>query len=402
MTRAIVIVLDSVGIGGARDAHKYGDTGANTVGHILEACNEGRADRAGLRQGPLEIPNLAKMGLLHTLSLANPGVFSTPEFEPEAIWGAGHEISGGKDTPSGHWELCGVPVTEPWTHFPATQPSFPPDLVSRIIDVCGLPGILGDKHASGMDVILDFGIEHMRSGKPICYTSADSVFQIAAHEQSFGLARLYDLCAKVFEITAPMRVGRVIARPFLGGSPATFWRTANRKDFTVEPPDATIFDLALAAGRSTSSVGKIGDIFSYRGVARSAKAADNMAMFDVMLKAIRELPEGGYLMANFVDFDSEFGHRRDVAGYAHALEAFDRRLPELSSAIADDDLVIITADHGNDPTFSGSDHTRECVPILIRLSDRKGTIGARQMADVGASVCDYLDIPSPAYGSSFL
>ncbi|MQB04465.1 phosphopentomutase [Agrobacterium tumefaciens] len=402
MTRAIVIVLDSVGIGGALDARSFGDAGANTVGHILEACQQARADRPGLRSGPLVVPNLAQMGLLHAVSFAHPGIIPSPEFQADAMWGVGHEISGGKDTPSGHWELCGVPVTDPWTHFPATEPSFPSGLVNQIIDVCGLPGILGNKHASGMDVITGFGVEHMISGKPICYTSADSVFQIAAHEETFGLSRLYDVCAKIFEITAPMRVGRVIARPFVGNAPDTFRRTANRKDFTVEPPAPTVFDLALAAGRTTSSVGKIGDIFSYRGISRTVKASNNMAMFDAMLKAVNELPDGGYLMANFVDFDSEFGHRRDVAGYAHALEAFDRRLPELFPIIKDDDLVIVTADHGNDPTFAGSDHTRECVPVLVRLSDRTGTIGNRGMADVGASVCKHLGIQTPSHGSSFL
>lgn len=402
MTRAIVIVLDSVGIGAAPDAERYGDEGSNTVGHIWRACLAGKANVDGMRSGPLHIPNLEKMGLLHAVASIDPDAVIPPTFDVDGLWGAAFETSAGKDTPSGHWELCGVPVNEPWTHFPNTRPSFPDDLVRQVIDTCRLPGILGNKHASGMDVISEFGEEHLRTGAPICYTSADSVFQIAAHEEVISPTKLYELCAKVFEITSPMRVGRVIARPFRGTNVGNFYRTGNRKDFTVEPPHPTLFDIALAAGRTTSAVGKIGDIFSYRGIKQTAKASSNMAMFDATLKATSELPEGGFLMSNFVDFDSEYGHRRDVAGYAHALEAFDARLPELIAVLRQDDLLIITADHGNDPTFKGSDHTREWVPVLGRLNNKSSNLGRRSMSDIGATVCAHLGIPPTLHGRSFL
>lgn len=392
MTRAILIVMDSVGIGGAADAAKFGDEGANTLGHIAQKCAIGEGDRDGLRSGTLNLPNLAAMGLGAAAKTSVPGIIDNLGAEPEGEWAVGIEHSAGKDTPSGHWEICGYPVPEPWTHFPDIEPSFPEDLTKNIIENARLPGILGNKHASGIPVINEYAEEHIRTGKPICYTSADSVFQIAAHEQHFGLQRLYDLCETVFELTAPMRVGRVIARPFVGDRSTGYKRTGNRKDYTVEPGEDTLLDYVHSAGRHSIGMGKIGDIFSYRGLDEVRKAPGNMALFDETLKAIDELRDGGLLFANFVDFDTEFGHQRDVPGYAAALEEFDRRMPELLARQKPDDLIIITADHGNDPTWHGTDHTREQVPILIRRPGSSGYCGKRAMSDIGATVAEHLGI----------
>lgn len=396
--RALIIVLDSVGIGGAADADRFGDRGANTVGHIAQQCAAGLADRTGLRSGPLFLPNMAAMGLGAAANASVPDAVGDLGSEANGEWAIGVEYSAGKDTPSGHWEICGYPVPEPWTHFPDTKPSFPDDLVQQIVEKTGIPGILGNKHASGIPVIEELAGEHIRTGKPICYTSADSVFQIAAHEEHFGLQRLYQLCSDVFELTAPMRVGRVIARPFIGDSKTGFTRTGNRKDYTVEPPQNTLLDDVHAAGRHTIGMGKIGDIFSGRGLDEVRKGPDNMSLFDKTLIAIDDLREGGFLFANFVDFDSEFGHRRDVAGYAAALEAFDRRLPELLAKLRDNDLLILTADHGNDPTWHGTEHTREQVPILIRRPAGQGFAGAWPMSHIGATVAAYLGVPYSGSG----
>lgn len=375
MPRAFVFVLDSVGIGGAPDAAVFGDEGSNTLAHIALACDQGQGDREGLRKGALMLPHLAEMGLAEAANASVPGTIGNLGGSPEGAWAVGRESSAGKDTPSGHWEIAGLPVAQPWTHFPDTVPSFPDDLVSEIVRVTGLAGILGGSHASGIPVINQYAEEHIRSGKPICYTSADSVFQIAAHEHHFGLERLYEMCAKVFELTAPLRVGRVIARPFIGSTETGFKRTGNRKDYTVEPPKDTLLDYVSKAGRDTIGMGKIGDIFSHRGLREVRKASGNMPLMDKTLTAMDDLADGGFLFANFVDFDSEFGHQRDVSGYANALEKFDARMPEVLCKLRDDDLLILTADHGNDPTWHGTDHTREQVPILIKTKDLKGDQG---------------------------
>lgn len=398
MARALIIVLDSVGIGGAADADRFGDRGANTVGHIAQQCAAGLADRTGLRSGPLYLPTMAAMGLGAAANASVPDAVGDLGAEAHGEWAIGVEHSAGKDTPSGHWEICGYPVPEPWTHFPDTEPSFPDELVRQIVDKTGVPGILGNKHASGVPIIEELADEHILTGKPICYTSADSVFQIAAHEEHFGLQHLYQLCADVFELTAPMRVGRVIARPFVGDRKSGFTRTGNRKDYTVEPPQKTLLDDLHAARRHTIGMGKIGDIFSGRGLDEVRKGPDNMSLFDKTLTAIDDLHDGGFLFANFVDFDSEFGHRRDVAGYAAALEAFDRRLPALLAILRDDDLLILTADHGNDPTWHGTEHTREQVPILIRRPAGQGFAGAWPMSHIGATVAAYLGVPYSGSG----
>jgi phosphopentomutase len=407
VSRAFLIVMDSVGVGAAPDAAAFGDAGADTLGHIAERCAAGDADRAGLRAGPLALPNLVRLGLGEAARLATgrtpPGLQGGPG-RGGGLHGAAIEISKGKDTPSGHWEIAGAPVPFEWGYFPRTIPAFPPDLVAALVREGALPGILGDRHASGTEIIADFGAEHMRTGKPICYTSADSVFQIAAHEASFGLDRLYALCLLARRLVDPLTIGRVIARPFVGDEGVGFRRTANRRDYAIPPPDGTILDRCAEAGRAVVSVGKIGDIFAHKNTGADVKAGGNMALFDAMLPAVEALSAGGFLFANFVDFDSEFGHRRDVAGYAACLEAFDARIPAFEALLKPGDLAVITADHGNDPTFRGVDHTREIVPVLAfgpGIAPR--TIGMRRsFADIGQSIAAHLGVrPVPA-GLSFL
>lgn len=404
MPRAAILVLDSVGVGGAPDAELYDDAGADTVGHIAERCARGEADRAGLRAGPLRLPNLVSLGLGRACELATGRV--PPGLEGEAAhsrYGSAIEVSRGKDTPSGHWELAGAPVTFDWGCFPDSRPCFPPDVIAALCAEAGLPGILGNCHASGTAIIEELGEEHLETGKPICYTSVDSVFQIAAHEQAFGLARLYDVCAVARRLLDPLRIGRVIARPFIGTSAADFKRTPNRRDFAVPPPAPTILDRATTAHRDVVTVGKIADIFAHTGAGRVFKGASNMAMFDSMLDGFSSLADGGILFANFIDFDTEYGHRRDVAGYAAALEAFDSRLPELYARLRPGDLVVITADHGCDPTWKGTDHTREQVPVLaFEPGGRAQSIGRRRtFADVGATVARHLGLAPLTAGTPF-
>ncbi len=406
MPRAFVLVLDSVGIGAAPDAARYGDAGADTVGHIAEACARGAADRAELRRGPLRLPNLVRLGLGEACRMATGRVPPALDGEAHCLgrYGCAIEVSKGKDTPSGHWELAGVPVRFEWGYFPRTVPCFPQALTDALCREAQLHGILGNCHASGTEIIAALGEEHMRSGKPICYTSADSVFQIAAHETTFGLDRLYAVCAIARRLIDPLRIGRVIARPFVGSSPADFVRTGNRRDYSVNPPAPTVLDLATAAGRDVISVGKIADIFAHSGTGRLVKAHGNATIADRTREAMRELADGGLLFANFIDFDSIHGHRRDVAGYAAALEAFDARLPEITDNLRRDDLLLITADHGCDPTWPGSDHTREQIPVLAFARDlTAGSIGQRRtFADLGASVARKLDIAPTHDGVPFL
>jgi phosphopentomutase len=404
-SRALLIVLDSVGCGGANDAVLYGDAGADTLGHIAKSCAEGAADRAGLRKGPLALPHLARLGLglacRASTGLAPPGL-ALPG-SPAGLWGYGVEVSSGKDTPSGHWEIAGCPVPFALGSFPAHESSFPPDLVARICSEGGVGGILGNCHASGTAIIDALGPEHLRTGFPICYTSVDSVFQIAAHEEAFGLERLYALCRVVRRLVDPLNVGRVIARPFTGSPELGFIRTPNRKDYAIPPPGETLLDRAAAEGRSIATIGKVGDIFAHRATGREVKAAGNRAMLDAALEAFRTLPEGGLCFVNLVDFDTEFGHRRDVAGYAAALEAFDTRLPEIHAALMPGDLCVITADHGNDPTWGGTDHTREHVPILAFGPGIVGTaLGRREsFADIGASIAAHLGLGALKAGKSW-
>jgi phosphopentomutase len=389
--RALLIVLDSVGIGGAEDAAAYGDDGADTLGHIAQACAAGQADRAGLRAGPLFLPHLADLGLGLACEASTgclpPGL--APGEVLKGAFGYGVETSRGKDTPSGHWEIAGVPVDFDWGYFPASSPSFPPQLTQALIHEFGLPGVLGDRRSSGTAIIDELGAQSLRSGKPICYTSVDSVFQIAAHEEAFGLERLYALCRVARRLCDSYRIGRVIARPFIGDAKTGFQRTANREDFATPPPRATLLDRLAQSGRAVVSVGKIGDIFAHRSTGREVKASGNMAMLTAAIEAFRELSGGGLIFTNLVDFDTEFGHRRDVAGYSAALGAHD--------------LCVITADHGNDPTFGGTDHTREHTPILCfgpKVAPR--ALGRRDsLADIAASLAIHLGLPAGEFGKSW-
>ena len=405
MARAILIVLDSVGCGGAEDAAAYGDEGADTLGHIAEACARGMGDRAGLRNGPLNLPFLAALGLGQAMAMST-GKTSLLKLSdaPRGQFGYGVETSIGKDTPSGHWEIAGTPVKHAWGYFPAHVPAFPHALTDALIARGHLPGLLGNCHASGTEIIERLGAEHVRSGKPIIYTSVDSVMQIAAHEEFFGRENLYKLCQIARELCNPLNIGRVIARPFIGPMDGPFVRTPYRKDFAMPPPEGTILDRACADNRSIISLGKIGDIFAHRHTGEEIKAAGNEALFDCLLKSVQVLPDKGLVFANFVDFDTEFGHRRDVAGYAAALEAFDARLPNLASLLQPDDLVIITADHGNDPTFKGTDHTREHVPILaFGPSIKPRSIGRRaSLADIAETIAQHLQLPPGPTGVSWL
>ena len=403
MPRALLIVLDSVGIGGADDAAAYGDAGADTVGHIAEACARGEGDRAGLRAGPLALPNLARLGLGLACEASTGRI--PPNLAPPGrlagAWGFGVETSRGKDTPSGHWEIAGVPVDFDWGYFPNSQPAFPRELTEALIREARLPGLLGNRHASGTAILDVCGAEHIATGKPIAYTAVDSVFQIAAHEETFGLERLYEVCGIARKLCEPYRVGRVIARPFLGSPGTGFVRTAHRRDFAAPPPKDTILDLLTQAGRPVETIGKIGDIFGHRGTGHELKCYGNDACLDAALERFARLPDGGLVFANLVDFDTEYGHRRDVAGYAAALEAFDARVPVIMAALGPRDLAVITADHGNDPTWRGTDHTREHSPILaFGPGVQPSSIGRRAtFADIGGTIAAHLGIARPHAGT---
>ena len=402
MSRAFLIVMDSVGIGGAPDADAYfndgaPDTGANTVLHIAQACAEGRADEG--RSGPLHLPTLDTLGLGAAVTLASgeeaPGLGA----EPQGLWGAATEISQGKDTPSGHWELSGLPVPWDWHYFPDEQPAFPDHLTRLVTELAGTDGILGNCHGSGTVMIEQLGEEHIRTGKPICYTSADSVFQIAAHEEHFGLDRLLNLCADLAPNLHEMRVGRVIARPFTG-EPGSFKRTQNRRDYAVRPPQPVLTNWVQKAGGRTIAIGKIGDIFSMEGIDELHKGEDAKLMQHLATQ-VDSAPDGALVFANFVEFDSLYGHRRDVAGYARQLEWFDAGLANILPKLRDGDLLIVTADHGNDPSWAGTDHTRERVPVLgAGIGPRD--IGRVAFADVAASIAAHLGAESTGPGVSFL
>ena len=387
MTRAFLFVMDSVGIGGAPDAAKFGDEGSNTLGHIADHMK-------------LKIPNLISLGIAKALHAASG---SAHGLDANALvkggWGYATEISQGKDTITGHWEMAGIPLNFKWGYFPLTTPAFPQSLMDEIITRAKLPGLLCMAHASGTQVIEDFGAEHLSTGKPIIYTSADSVIQIAAHETFFGLQRLYDVCKITRELTYAMNIGRVIARPFLGESASTFARTGNRKDYAITPPTPSLLKVLNDAGRDVVSVGKIGDIYAHVGTGRELKVSGNPALMQTTLDAMDSVKDGGFLMTNFVDFDTNYGHRRDPSGYGKELEWFDAQLPKVFAKLRKDDLLIITADHGNDPTWHGTDHTRECIPILC---NQKADIGKRtSFSDIGQSVAKWLDAPALVAGISF-
>ncbi len=395
--RVVILMLDSVGIGGAEDAAKFGDQGADTLGHIAHA-NDG-----------LKIPNLVALGLAKAAQASTGNVLEL-DTQPQAKiqlpskYGFMREISHGKDTSSGHWEMAGVPVEFEWGYFPPNYPSFPADLVEKICAEAKLPGILGNKAASGTVILDELGEEHIKTGQPICYTSADSVFQIAAHEEHFGLERLYKVCEIAFKHVKPYNIARVIARPFVGEQTGQFTRTKNRHDYSVTPPKPTVLDRLKEAGGQVISVGKIADIFAHQGITKAVKAAGLAELWDATLREAKSTPANSIVFTNFVDFDMVYGHRRDVKGYAQGLEYFDSRLPELAAQLRENDLVFITADHGCDPTYKGTDHTREHVPvILFGKNVRPQFIGGRDTyADIAQTIADYFGLAPLPVGTSFL
>lgn len=407
MKRTFIMVLDSFGIGASKDAEKFGDAGSDTLGHIAAACARGDANVG--RQGPLNLPNLTRLGLAKAAEASTGKIPDGMDGNAE-ITGAyayASELSSGKDTPSGHWEIAGVPVLFDWGYFSDTTNSFPQDLLDKLVKRANLPGYLGNCHSSGTVVLDDLGEEHMKTGKPIFYTSADSVFQIACHEETFGLDRLYELCEIAREelTEGGYNIGRVIARPFIGDKKGHFERTGNRHDLAVEPPAPTILKkLVDEKNGNVVSVGKIADIYAQVGITKKVKATGLDALFDATIQEMKLAGDKTIVFTNFVDFDSAYGHRRDVPGYAAALELFDRRMPELLELVKEDDIIIFTADHGCDPTWRGTDHTREHIPVLIYGPKVKpGSLGYRDtFADIGQTVAKYFDLSPMDYGKSML
>jgi phosphopentomutase len=379
--RALLLVLDSVGIGGAADAANYGDEGANTLGHILESVPE------------LRLPNLDLLGVPEIV----PGHKShRSNTTYKSSYGKMSERSAGKDTTTGHWEISGIILEEPF----ATFERFPDDLVRAIERDAGVQ-FIGNYPQSGTTILAELGAEHVRTGKPILYTSADSVLQIAAHEQVIRIDRLYDICTVARQHADRFRIGRVIARPFTGPE-GNFSRTSRRHDFSMEPP-RTVLNALSENGHAVIGVGKISDIFAGQGITESLPTDGNADGMQRIAENWERL-ENGLIFANLVDFDMLFGHRRDFAGYAQALEQFDHWLGEFMAKIVPDDLVIITADHGNDPTFRGTDHTREQVPLFVLHNGEAHSLGLRETyADVAATLADYFELPeSWPVGVSFL
>lgn len=386
--RALLLVLDSLGVGGAADAAAFGDAGADTLGHLAAAR-------------PLDLPHLERLGL-GAAAHAATGVWPAGFLRRvgfTAAYGCCDEQSAGKDTPSGHWEMAGLPVDFDWGLFPAGPPSFPEALLDGLIERAGLPGVLGDCALSGTTILEQLGDEHIATGKPIVYTSADSVMQIAAHEEHFGLERLYGVCEIARELVDVYRIGRVIARPFVGAD-GVFERTLGRRDWTTPPHAPTLLDVLADSGRAVVGIGKIHDIFAGRGVTQSFKGGRNEGVHEATQDAWKHAPDGALVFSNFVDFDQLFGHRRDVEGYARALETFDAWLPALEAALRPGDLAVITADHGCDPTWPGTDHTRERVPLLCFGPDVEAQpLGVRAtFADIGQTIAAWLGVRPLPHG----
>jgi len=384
--RIHLIVMDSVGIGEAPDAAQFDDVGADTFGHIAEQC------------GGLNMPNMAKLGLSNIRQI--PGVEAADK--PMAYYCKMQETSRGKDTMTGHWEIMGLYIDTPFRVFPD---GFPDELIQRIEEKTGRK-VIGNKPASGTEIIKELGEEHVKTGALIVYTSADSVLQIAAHEEVVPLKELYEICEFCREITRddPYMLGRIIARPFVG-EPGNFTRTANRHDYALKPFGRTTMNELKDQGYDVISLGKISDIYDGEGITKAIRTKSNM---DGMDKFIATLDESftGLSFINLVDFDALFGHRRDPQGYGQALEEYDARLPEVFAKLGEDDLLLITADHGNDPTYKGTDHTREYVPLLAyspRFTDGGRELPLRRtFADIGATVADNFGVKLPKYGESFL
>ncbi|QHS22645.1 phosphopentomutase [Virgibacillus sp. MSP4-1] len=383
--RTFLIVMDSVGIGEAPDAEQFDDQGADTLGHIAEQMNG------------LNMPNMGKLGLSNIRQI--PGIEQANQ--PEAHYTIMQEASNGKDTMTGHWEIMGLYIDKPFRTFPD---GFPPELVKQLEERTGRK-IIGNKPASGTEIIKELGQEHMESGALIVYTSADSVLQIAAHEEVVSLDELYEICEIAREITKDEKymVGRVIARPFVG-EPGAFERTSNRHDYALKPFGRTVMNDLKDEGYDVIALGKISDIYDGEGVTKAIRTKDNMDGMDKLVESMDE-DFHGLNFLNLVDFDAKYGHRRDPQGYGEALEAYDRRLPEVLNKLRDDDLLIITADHGNDPVHHGTDHTREVVPLLVyhnQIGEGKELSVRNTFADIGATVAENYQIKMPEHGESFL
>ena len=385
MKRAIILVLDSFGIGALPDADKFGDVGSDTLGHIDEYCY--------LHNLSFKIPNLLKLGLGLAYSRVNNKQLycDKRDYLTNGLYGACKEIGSGKDTTSGHWEIAGSPVLFEWGYF---KEKFPQDLLDKIVKRSGIPGYLGNCHASGTDIIRNLGDEHIKTGKPIFYTSADSVFQIACHEETFGLENLYNLCKTVREELEPYNIARVIARPFEGTEASNYARTGNRHDYSLLPNNKTLFDVCCENNIETVAIGKIGDIYAHQGTQIEIMANGLSDLIDKSIAAIKKYKDNPtFIMTNLVDFDMLYGHRRDTKGYKEALEYLDTRIPEIINSLTTDDILILTADHGCDPTWSGSDHTREHIPFIMYNSGISYDIGIRDTyADIGQTVAKHLGI----------
>lgn len=397
MARAIILMADSLGIGAAPDAEKFGDVGANTLAHLLQAYKEEKGQA-------LDLPNLSKLGLIAACEAAGEETCAVAQtIEPSAAWGYAKELSSGKDTPSGHWEMAGVPVLFEWGYFPNTNPCFPQEFIDELCKRADIPGILGNCYASGTTILEQLGEEHVQSGKPICYTSVDSVFQIAAHEQSFGLDKLYQVCEIARALLDEMNIGRVIARPFIGTSSADFIRTGNRRDYSVLPPSPTVLDKLANDGGEVISIGKIADIYAHQGITQKHKAPGLLNLLAKTSEVMDTAPDHSLIFTNLVDFDEKFGHRRNAVGYAEALAEFDAFLPEIIAKLKADDLLLVTADHGCDPTAEGTDHTREYVPVLAYTPGMNNTpLGERQsFADIGQTLAQWFDLDATQYGEGF-
>ena len=394
MKRVIWLVMDSFGIGNAKDAKEFGDLTSDTFGNIA-------------KHNILDIPNLTSLGLLEAYKENNSKsikVKNTNNTIDGSYWGYACEKSDGKDTLSGHWEMAGILSDVQMKYYEEKIPVFPEELINEIIEKSDIAGVIGNRHAGGIEIIDSLALTHIKTGKPIFYTSADSVIQIAVHEETFGLQRLYKLCELVSDLTRDLGVGRIIARPFTGDEKAGFTRTKNRKDYALTPCSKTVLDNACDNGKEVIGIGKISDIFGACGISKKVLAYGLEGLMNETLNQMNTLKSDGIIYTNFVDFDMEWGHRRDVSGYAQGLEYFDKRLIEVIEALKEDDLLIITADHGCDPTFKGSDHTRENVPVfgMLKNSNIK-SIGERDtFADMASSIEEFLKLDKLSIGKSFL
>lgn len=420
MARAIIVVLDSFGVGYSNDAKQFGDEGANTFINIAR-------DYLKKTNTIIQLPHLGSLGL-HKLScqasdaqtwqalkqeITEAGAeFNQFFYEPKkGAFGFMNEMSTGKDTPSGHWEMAGVPVLFDWDYFSDKQNSFSDELTTAINSTTGFTGFLGNCHASGVDIINALGNEHIKTGLPICYTSADSVFQVAAHEEHFGLDNLYRYCEQVRALLSEsdLNIGRVIARPFIGCAQndqgdSGFSRTGNRRDYAVLPPATTVLEKITQARGQVISVGKIADIFAHQGISHNIKATGIDALVDATIEQIKSSTDNSLIFTNLVNFDQDYGHRRDAVGYAQALESFDQRLPEIYAQMNEDDILFLTADHGCDPTWPGNDHTREYVPLLCYHHNMSlVNLGQRAtFADLGQTLAELFKVEAMAYGKSCL